>query len=88
MTQPDIDFFIARWQGSGGAERANYGLFLPELCDVLGVERPHAATGSRGDYRFERPVGAAIIVPGCHVGVGSVIRHASCKIVSNPSCDL
>ena len=56
MTQPDTDSFITRWQGSGGAERANYGLFLAELCDVLGVHRPHAASGSQGEYRFERGV--------------------------------
>lgn len=52
----DIEAFISRWQSSGGAERANYALFLSELCDVLGVARPSAATGSGGDYRFERSV--------------------------------
>lgn len=31
----DIDAFIARWQASGGAERANYQLFLTGLCDLL-----------------------------------------------------
>ena len=40
-----IDLFIARWQGrEGGQERANYALFLSELCDVLGVRRPDPAT--------------------------------------------
>jgi hypothetical protein len=29
--------FIARWRSSGAAERANYQLFLSELCDVLGA---------------------------------------------------
>lgn len=53
---PDIDAFIGRWQASGGAERANYALFLAELCDVLGVPRPDAATGGAGNYRFERSV--------------------------------
>lgn len=33
--------FIARWSRSGGAERANYQLFLSELCDVLGVPLPN-----------------------------------------------
>jgi len=29
------DAFIARWQGQeGGQERANYALFLTELCDL------------------------------------------------------
>jgi hypothetical protein len=32
--------FAARWLKSGGAEHANYGLFLPFLCDLLGVALP------------------------------------------------
>ncbi len=48
--------FVARWEGAGSAERANYQLFLAELCDVLGVPRPEPATGSAGPYRFERGV--------------------------------
>ena len=51
--------FIARWQGQeGGQERANYALFLSELCDVLGVPRPApaAATTEENDYVFERVV--------------------------------
>jgi hypothetical protein len=53
------DAFIARWQGQeGGQERANYALFLSELCDVLGVDRPApaAATTEENDYVFERAV--------------------------------
>jgi hypothetical protein len=31
-----VEAFVARWQGQeGGQERANYSLFLTELCDVL-----------------------------------------------------
>ncbi|MEQ1902080.1 MAG: DNA methyltransferase [Devosia sp.] len=51
--------FISRWQGKeGGAERANYALFLSELCDVLGVPRPQPsdATHAHNDYAFERAV--------------------------------
>ena len=33
-TEADISDFISRWQASGSAERANYQLFLCELCDV------------------------------------------------------
>jgi hypothetical protein len=54
-----IDVFIARWQGQeGGQERANYALFLSELCDVLGVPRPApaAANTEENDYVFERAV--------------------------------
>jgi len=57
---PDqADAFIARWQGQeGGQERANYALFLTELCDVLGVPRPDPASAAheRNDYVFERVV--------------------------------
>ncbi|MEA2739326.1 MAG: hypothetical protein QOH05_2633, partial [Acetobacteraceae bacterium] len=54
-----IDAFITRWQGQeGGQERANYALFLTELCDVLGVRRPDpaAANTQDNDYVFERAV--------------------------------
>jgi len=34
--------FIARWQQSSAAERANYALFLSELCDYL-VDPPPGA---------------------------------------------
>ena len=51
-----IEGFIARWQESGGAERANYTLFLSEFCDLIGVPRPNAAKGGLGAYRFERAV--------------------------------
>jgi len=38
---PDaIDSFITRWENSGAAERANYQMFLSELCDILEVPRP------------------------------------------------
>ena len=54
----DVDSFIDRWtRGAGGAERANYALFLAELCDVLGVARPEPAESNRlSDYVFEAPV--------------------------------
>ncbi|QDV77057.1 hypothetical protein [Botrimarina mediterranea] len=29
--------FVQRWSTSGGSERANYALFLTELCDVLDI---------------------------------------------------
>ncbi|WP_188560638.1 class I SAM-dependent DNA methyltransferase [Hymenobacter frigidus] len=50
--------FEARWQPSGGAERANYGLFLTDLCDLLGVPRPDATTDSPAQdaYVLERAV--------------------------------
>jgi hypothetical protein len=50
--------FIARWEASGAAERANYQLFLCELCDVIGVPRPEPAKAdsSQNSYVFEHPV--------------------------------
>ena len=51
--------FILRWQGQeGGQERANYSLFLAELCDVLDLPHPDpaGATRERNDYVFERVV--------------------------------
>ena len=55
MTYPD---FAARWQNSGGAERANYAGFLSDLCDLLGVPRPDATTNdpTQDAYVLERAV--------------------------------
>ncbi len=49
---------MGRWQPSGGAERANYGLFLTDLCDLLGVPRPDATTNdpTQDAYVLERAV--------------------------------
>ncbi len=54
-----VEDFIQRWTArEGGAERANYQMFLSELCDVLGVERPEPAGAERrhNHYVFERAV--------------------------------
>jgi hypothetical protein len=54
-----VESFIARWQGrEGGQERANYALFLSELCDAIDVSRPEPAsvTTEQNDYVFERVV--------------------------------
>ncbi len=58
-SQPNAEAFIARWTAhDGGAERANYALFLTELCDLIGVDRPNLAglQTERNDYVFERAV--------------------------------
>ncbi|MDT8856474.1 DNA methyltransferase [Paracoccaceae bacterium Fryx2] len=54
----DLQSFIARWQASGGSERANFQQFAIELTQVLGVDAPKPATadGQTDDYRFERPI--------------------------------
>jgi hypothetical protein len=58
VTDKDVEGFIKRWERSGAAERANYQLFLSELCDIIGVPRPEPATpdNSANAYVFERPI--------------------------------
>jgi hypothetical protein len=55
---PAVEQFIRRWQGRhGGQERANYAMFLCELCNVLGLPRPDpAGHPGENDYVFERAV--------------------------------
>jgi hypothetical protein len=50
--------FIDRWKNSGAAERANYQLFLVELCDLIGVPRPNPTKpdDTENAYVFERSV--------------------------------
>jgi len=58
MDERLIAEFIERWAQSGGAERANYQLFLAELCEVLDVPRPEPTVedDSQNAYVFERGV--------------------------------
>jgi hypothetical protein len=54
-----IDDFITRWSAArGGAERANYQMFLSELCEALDLPRPDPASDDTrsNDYVFERGV--------------------------------
>ncbi len=53
-----IQEFIQRWESSGAAERANYQLFLSELCNLLGVAPPDPAQADdrQNAYVFERNV--------------------------------
>jgi hypothetical protein len=54
-----VDEFIKRWRrNEGGAERANYALFLTELCALLELPHPDPAeaTHEQNDYVFERTV--------------------------------
>ncbi|MFZ2360609.1 MAG: type IIL restriction-modification enzyme MmeI, partial [Anaerolineae bacterium] len=50
--------FITRWRSSAAAERANYQLFLSELCDALDVPRPDPTVADEADnaYVFEKAV--------------------------------
>ncbi|WP_240935593.1 DNA methyltransferase [Hymenobacter sp. HDW8] len=55
MTYPE---FEARWRPAGGAERANYGLFLQDLCELLEVPKPDPTTDdpAQDAYVLERAV--------------------------------
>jgi hypothetical protein len=50
--------FVARWAASAAAERANYQLFLSELCDFLDLPRPNPTIpdDDQNTYVFERPI--------------------------------
>lgn len=58
QTPLSIDAFIQRWAAFGAAERANYQLFLSELCDVINIPRPdpQVADDTHNAYVFEKPV--------------------------------
>ncbi|WP_211252177.1 class I SAM-dependent DNA methyltransferase [Marinobacterium jannaschii] len=59
QVDPDtLEAFISRWKDAGGTERANYQLFLNELCEVLGLLKPEPARDDQRDnaYVFERRV--------------------------------
>ena len=53
-----VQSFISKWAASGAAERANAQLFVAELCDLLGVARPHPKTPdeSVNAYVFEKTI--------------------------------
>lgn len=55
-TPPPVEAFIARWNGTERAERANYVAFLHELCALIEVEPPPPSKGGLGNYRYERSV--------------------------------
>ncbi len=46
--------FIQRWQHNRASELATAQSFVIELCELLGVDKPHATAAQ--DYMFERPV--------------------------------
>ncbi|WP_018872611.1 DNA methyltransferase [Thioalkalivibrio sp. ALJ16] len=53
-----VEAFLDRWRDTGGSERANYQLFLTELCALLGLPQPDPASDDTRDnaYVFERRV--------------------------------
>jgi len=57
---PALAAFVSHWQPAGGAERANYQLFLTELCDLLNVPHPNPSVPdeSKNNYVFDRAITA------------------------------
>ncbi|MGB4857512.1 MAG: type IIL restriction-modification enzyme MmeI, partial [Candidatus Dechloromonas phosphoritropha] len=53
-----IDTFLTRWRNADGSERANYQLFIADLCELLEVDKPQPANEDTRDnpYVFERRV--------------------------------
>ena len=50
--------FIAKWRKASGSERANYQLFITELCELLDCDKPDPSSEDTHDnaYVFERRV--------------------------------
>ena len=53
-----LDTFLTRWRDADGSERANYQLFVGEVCALLDLPAPEPATGQpeQDGYVFERRV--------------------------------
>lgn len=50
----DVEAFIERWRGITASELATAQSFVMDLCELLGVAKPHPTPEQ--DYMFERPV--------------------------------
>ena len=50
--------FITRWQNADGSERANYQIFIADLCELLELPKPDPARDDTRDnaYVFERRI--------------------------------
>ncbi len=88
MTYPD---FETRWKPAGGAERANYGLFLQDLCDLIGVPRPDPTTDNPAQdaYVLERAVefsdGAG---KSMNTGINAGATHSGQKANDSPDAKM
>jgi len=70
MTDTDapkgLTAFIDRWRDAGGTERANYQLFLTELCTVLDLPRPDPATALTAKERVIHEQGLVAVLAEIH----------------------
>jgi hypothetical protein len=53
-TDDRTEHFIQRWQGVTASELATAQSFVIDLCELLGVDKPHAT--AEQSYMFERPL--------------------------------
>jgi hypothetical protein len=61
----ELKTFVDRWFGrEGGAERANYALFLSEFCQTFDLPPPDPSGHGLGDYEFEAPVKSEAVYGG------------------------
>ncbi|HCF24960.1 MULTISPECIES: DNA methyltransferase [unclassified Novosphingobium] len=53
-----VEDLIKEWWGKpGGQEKSNFASFIPDLCEVLGVERPKQSEKDKlGSYEYEASV--------------------------------
>jgi len=53
-----VEDLIREWWGKpGGQEKSNFASFIPDLCEVLGVERPKQSEKDKlGSYEYEASV--------------------------------
>jgi hypothetical protein len=84
-----VEAFVDRWRQSAASERANYGLFLIELCEVLGLPRPEPATDEpdRDGYVFERPVHFRNPDGSTNTGFIDLYRHSSFVLETKQGCE-
>jgi hypothetical protein len=81
---PKLQAFVDRWKASSGAERSNSQLFLLELCEVLGVERPEPATTNpeRDVFVFEKD--AVLTHEGGRISTGKIdLYKAGCFLLES-----
>jgi len=85
-SSPYINGFIERWASSGAAERANYQIFLTELCDVLDVSRPKPTKADEDEntYVFEK-AGSRFITATAPPAPDALTSTSAARLSSKPS---
>lgn len=81
-----VEAFIANWSVSGGRERANYQLFLTELCDLLGLDHPEPTKpdNALNRYTFDRSLDR-VKPDGSRITVYADLLHKPFWIIDFPS---